>query len=571
MASPFVFAAALFSLLIYVLVARNAVRHGLRAPKPLPRDYFLARHRYGGEEFAAAQIAYQLQMSTVYPFVLWAATGDWILAVWNTLFYLLGIALFVLLIGRFRRNTLNLVESSHSVHALVGNLHRSIGLRRLTALMSVLAFAGLAVFEIVWGATAFKVLFGGSSAIYYLAIAVLTVYLIVYFWVGGQGATIRTDQYQLLLGYIGLHALVAWCISRPTVNPSKLAAPFLVTWTIILTCAMLVWRLAAWRPGGRAQYLRVLNIITLVSVATMLAVLVYRSAGSWGYMITIPRVTPTDPHAYRWQLATLALLPLFFQFVDMTNWQRIASLKNTSDLRKGLIQYLLESPLSWLLPVLIGMCLPSILGAEFKGDAWVELLTRVCADHSLFGIFLASIIVVAVIAIFMSTAESLISAIGYAYAYDLNQRSRDRIDQGDEEKLSEPDRALIIRIGRRAMAVILSAVVACFVVVDLLAEKGTTFLGLFLSFYTPMLAFAPALLIPAITGRVARGVWAWVSLAGGAFVGIGCGIVSLSIGGVSQWISAPAVLVVSWLAYLIGIVGGPRLKGEGARDEPNKA
>jgi len=565
MTSPVAFAAVLISLSIYVVVARRAVRARFGAPAQLPRDFFLARHRYGGEEFAASQIAYQLQMSTVYPFVIWAATGDWSLALWNTLFYLVGIGLFLALIRRFKESAFNIIDSPKTLHDHMARIHRVPGLRMFTALLSVIGFAGLAVFEIVWGATAFKVLFGGSSAIFYVAIVVLALYLTVYFWVGGQGAAIRTDQYQLLLGYIGLHALVAWSITRPSVSLAHLAAPFLVAWTAVISCLMLIWRLGAWRLLGRARYLRVLNLLTLASVAVMLVFLVRVSSSDWRSALTLPAFHPTDPVAFHWQLATLAILPFFFQFVDMTNWQRIASLKDTRDLRKGLIQYLLESPLSWLFPVIIGLCAPMILGNHFTGDFWEGLLAKLCGDQSITGALLASLVLVAIVAIFMSTAESLISAIGYAYAYDISSSSRYLIDSTDESDLSDKDRDLIIRTGRRAMACILGIVVFLFIVVDILASKGGTLLGLFLSFYTPMLAFAPAVLLPAILKgkRIPSAFWTWTSIAGGSLVGIAIGIASTVLGGISQWLAAPAVLVVSWVAYLLGIIVAPQPNRKG--------
>ena len=63
MGPPIVFLASVVSLLVYVIVARRATR--TRDRNRLPQDYFLARHAVAGEEFASAQVAYQLQMSTV--------------------------------------------------------------------------------------------------------------------------------------------------------------------------------------------------------------------------------------------------------------------------------------------------------------------------------------------------------------------------------------------------------------------------------------------------------------------------------------------------------------------------
>ncbi|MGH9422556.1 MAG: hypothetical protein ACRD3J_21445, partial [Thermoanaerobaculia bacterium] len=170
------------------------------------------------------------------------------------------------------------------------------------------------------------------------------------------------------------------------------------------------------------------------------------------------------------------------------------------------------------------------------------------------GILLASIVIVAIIAIFMSTAESLISAIGYAYAYDLNPRTRALVDANDEERLSEESRELVVSTGRRAMAIILIIVVVLFVIVDVFQTLGERFLGLFLACFTPMLAFAPAVLVPAVLRRRASPFWAWLSLGGGSAVGLGIGFASVFLGGLSQWLAAPAAFVLSWVAYAVGVL-----------------
>jgi hypothetical protein len=177
----------------------------------------------------------------------------------------------------------------------------------------------------------------------------------------------------------------------------------------------------------------------------------------------------------------------------------------------------------------------------------------ICSDQSPAGAVLAALVLVAIVAIFMSTAESLIAAIGYAYAYDLGQASRKLIDSGDEEKLDDQQRDYVIRTGRRAMAGILAIVVLLFIAVDIAASKGGTLLGLFLSFYTPMLAFAPAVLIPAILKRSATKRWVWASIGGGAIAGLCLGVASTFLGGITQWLAAPVVLAISWVVYLLGI------------------
>ncbi len=236
MNSILAFGAFLATLLIYLIVARRSGKKALLHPD----DFFLSRSRHQAAEFGASQIAYQLQMSTVYPFFVFAFTGDWWLAVWNTIFYAVGILLLYILLPYFSGREINLVGSSNTLHAFIGNIHGLVRLRRFSAMLSILAFSGLAAFEIVWGAKALSILLGGGSAIYYLATAIMGFYLILYLWVGGQYAAIRADQIQLLLGYIGLHVLVAWIIWHTPTVISSTDAPILLP-LVVVSGILIVW------------------------------------------------------------------------------------------------------------------------------------------------------------------------------------------------------------------------------------------------------------------------------------------------------------------------------------------
>src|SRR5450759_779693 len=108
MTALIVLAATVVSLFGYVLLT-PASRRTIQLEHP--DDYFLARAKHSGSEFAGAQTAYALQMSTIYPFVLFASTGDYVLAVWNTFFYFVGILLFRALEKKFTRPDVGLGAS----------------------------------------------------------------------------------------------------------------------------------------------------------------------------------------------------------------------------------------------------------------------------------------------------------------------------------------------------------------------------------------------------------------------------------------------------------------------------
>jgi Na+/proline symporter len=553
------FLAFVVSLLLYLLVARKA---GKVQPTH-PNQFFLSQNAHDESQFAASQITYALQMATVYPFFVFAFTGAWWIAAWNTLFYAIGIILLYAVLPRFMSGHCAIVGSSRTIHAFIANLHGAPALRRFTAGMSIVGFTGLTAFELVWGARILRVLFGGNSSIYYLAIVILAFYLVLYLWLGGQRGTINTGQFQLVIAYVGLHAAVAWALLQPKVSVANMDAPVLLPVIVIIGVLMLVSRLRWLRLGLDSSKLeRGLAFITISSLIVMLAVICSKSGVLSAASFTSKTIERSTE--FWWQLSAFALLPLFFQFVDMTNWQRMASLASSDQVgllrhvRNGLWRYLLESPLSWLLPVVLGLCAIQMLGDKVEGDSWDAFIARVIESSGLLNSIVATLIIAGVAAIFLSTADGLLSAIGYSYAYDVDKRTRTMLDRETSTEWKAKDVNYVIGRGRAAMATLLLAIILIFLCADIAGDSGEKILGVFLAFFTPMMAFAPAILIPAVTGRVASPRVATLAIVGGALVGVASGIVSAFRGGLWQWASIDATFVVSWATYLLGFWSGPK-------------
>jgi|GEM_PF-2410814 Na+/proline symporter len=435
--------------------------------------------------------------------------------------------------------------------------------------MSVLGFTGLATFEIVWGARVLKVLFGGQDSIYYFAIVILAFYLVLYLFMGGQRGAINTDQYQLVIAYVGLHAMVAWAIWQGPVSFSGMDAPIIVPLILVSGFVMLgarVWW--AWHESKAGKLAKALNIITVISLGGMLLALLCRrelyslATFSWK---TIDKSSPE----FGWQLAAFSVLPLLFQFVDMTNWQRIAAIKEQPGkpllrgVLEGLIQYLIESPLSWLLPVLMGLCAAQFLGKNAQGEPWDLFLAKAFAEPGILGPLLSAVIVAGIAAVFLSTADGLLSAVGYSFAYDIRKRTRLLVDRSSDSVLKAEEAAFVIAKGRMGMAVLLMITAVAFVLVDVGMKKGMEFLGLFLAMFTPMVSFAPAIVVPALTKRAAPATAAWLAIGGGGLAGIGLGVVSVFKGGIWQWGCIVAAFGVSWFFYLVGMIWSRKVGVEG--------
>ena len=558
MVNYIVFISIIISLLVYAYAARNARNEA----KGTADDYYLAKGTTKPSEFAVTQTAYQLQMATVYPFFLFAFTGNWWIGFVNNVGYFLGIGIYFLLLPFFSKGSANIVGKSSTIHDAIARLHSLPYLRKLTGWMTIIAFAGLAAFEITWGSRVFRVLFDGGDSVYYLAISTLAAYLVLYVWAGGQRANIGAAQYQLFFAYAGLHSLVAWLALQDKVSFSGGEFAVIVPVIILLSAIMLFMRLRICLQP-QLRFLRYLNILTVVSLGGMLIGLTPK-LGTLSLPTDLISTITKAPSFWLTSLS-VGLLPLFFQFVDTSNWQRLTSLIVTpgnrmSEARKGLKQYLIESPLSWLLPIFSGLCAAQFLSVSPNADPWDALLGFILHANSYWYPALAILVFVGIVAIFMSTADELLTTIAYVYAYDLSKVSR-RLAIQSSNSNAESAASVVYASGRTAMTVATAIVIGLFIVVDVFfTGNGQKLIGAFLAFYGPLISLAPSLVVPAITGRVAHQWFATLSLALGAAAGLLCGFWSLLVpdafGGDVTWFGSLASFGVSWALYLVGLIGG---------------
>jgi len=263
---------------------------------------------------------------------------------------------------------------------------------------------------------------------------------------------------------------------------------------------------------------------------------------------------PGNPMEWWMMVATAVLIPIFWQFVDLSNWQRICALSTTDradyrkEARRGLKDYLVESPLSWLLPLLLGLVAPFVVANIAKDEPFenlVRFFLQIDGSWQIVGVLFCA----AVVGIFMSTAACCLTAVGYAFVYDLWAPSRRIVDK-QNPTVAETQEA--IRAGRWFMTLVTIAVVGIFVAVDVTLGGGSAFLGLLFSFYTPLVALSPAVIVPILTTRKAQASVTAASIVAGASVGIVLGILSAVVRPELQWYPGPVAFVVSWLIYLIG-------------------
>ncbi len=557
------------TLAIYLVYAHRAGREGVSQPS----GYFLAAGRHSGSEFANAQTSYALQMATVYPFFVMSFYGEWALVAWNTLFFAIAIFVFRASMPRFFKRGHNqaLIGGGRSIHGYIALAHNEPRLRLITAWMSIIGFTGLAAMEIVWGTKVLRVLFSQydhADTVYFFSVLVLAMYLLSYLRVGGQGAIIRTDQLQLVLGYLSIHGLAVYALTSSSVELSDIDAP----WVALLIAFMAVpIMLSRWMriKDDKGLYFRVLNSTVWVSFAVLAVVIVIQAFQTEGSLVRT-RLNLENVDDLRIKLIAFAVLPLLFQFVDVSNWQRIVSVASNDAGRAkdlsvigGLRDYLLEAPHVWLIPIMLGLCAGQLLGVEFgDADPWEGFLSAALSLSGPAGAVFAAVVVAGIGAIFLSTADALMNAVGYSYAADIDQTARRSLDASSGQDLPEGRASAVLQRGKLVMTLSLAVVTVGFVVISWMSlrygdnadDSGMRLVALFLSFYTPIIAMSPAVVVPGLTGQAASKKTALMAVTLGAASGLVFGLIGFAVGGVYEWIAIIVCAASSWLIYGIGFL-----------------
>ena len=223
----------------------------------------------------------------------------------------------------------------------------------------------------------------------------------------------------------------------------------------------------------------------------------------------------------------------------------------TAQAKRGILEYLIESPLSWILAVLLGIAAPHFITKIAGGpeDPFEAFLYRFLAEPGM-GQIVGICLVAGIVGVFMSTADAAITAIGYACAYDLWRPTQKLMDVGI---FSATDTAKVVAVGRWCMAIAVAGVLICFVLFDWAFRAGQTFIGLLFAFYTPLICLSPAVLCPVWFGYRPSGGIVFAAIVAGTSAGLGLGFYSVLAAPDMQWYPAPIAFITSWVIYIFGL------------------
>lgn len=538
----------LIPLLIYLYAALRFKKSEINHPD----DYFAAFRKVGRSEFTSSSIAYGFQVSTIYPYLFWGASLFLFVPFINALFWCFGILLFYLSFNKIQKY----IDTGKTLPGLIGDAYGKRA-RQISSILTVIGFIGYIIAELWFGSRVLLAIFPTNVWVY-SSIFVFVLFIGVYLFRTGQISSIITDQLQLSFTYFGIFGIIIYLLYISFANSSELDGSLF--WGLAIITILI--------PG--ILYLRKFKFVSFDSKAdrtiNILIVLSFILIGgfsiinlfSGGYDFSISDFINLDGFGYA-GLISMMLLPLLWQFVDLTNWQRLLSVKQSEskgginqDIKKGLLNFSIESPFTWILFIIFGVLISKSLPEWTFTDILIDFPAQLIASELLLENIFGYIFILSIISIMLSTVDSFIMGISFTYVYDLNRESKSLIESGNSKIRNSSE---IISKGKVfSFSAVVIAVLLFIFFDNYVAGGGDLFINLLLTFYTASLSFFPLVFGFLYLKELPNTIWANSSMIFGALTGITLGVYSVLLNPDLAWYPIIACVVVSNVVYLGGIL-----------------
>ncbi len=530
-------------LIAALTVKKSEVKH--------PDDYFAAFKRVGKTEFASSSIAYGFQVSTIYPFLFWGAAMFLFVPFVNAIFMGIGIILFYLSYNKISR----FLGSGKTLPGLIGESYGK-GAGIISSLLTIVGFIGYIIAELWFGSRILLSVFPNNNWIY-ISCFVFVIFIAFYLFKAGQISSIKTDQLQLVFTYVGVFGIIVYLLYLLFSKGTFINGP--LTWGLIiisiLTPIILFIRKARFISFNTTINKIINTIITIFFISILILSFLILCKNQKNFLIQ--DLLNLEGFGYA-GLISLMILPLSWQFVDLTNWQRLLSVKTTNNnqvinnnIKKGLINFSIESPFTWILFIVLGL----LITASFPNWSFEDILigfpTELINSNILLEQVLGYAFVVSIISIMLSTIDSFIMGISFTYTYDLNPMSKKLL----EGKINQSTTTQILKQGKYFGFIVVLISLVLFVFFDNnIKGGGELFINLLLTFYSSTLAFLP-LVIGIIFFKIKpSNFWAVMSMLIGALCGIGIGVYAVLYNPTYAWYPIIICITLSFIIYFIGYI-----------------
>lgn len=535
-------------LLIYLFAALNVKKDIIKHPD----DYFAAFKKVGKTEFTSSSIAYGFQVSTIYPFLFWGASMFLFVPFVNAIFWGIGIMLFYFSFNKISKY----LGKGKTLHGLIGETYGQKA-RVVASILTIVGFIGYIIAELWFGSRVLLSIFPNNNWIY-ISVFIFILFIAIYLFKAGQISSIRTDQLQLTFTYFGIFGIIIYLLFFIFKNGFIIGGElsFGLLFLAILSPIILLIRKANF-ISLNSFFDKILNIIIVVFFLAILVLSIL--------LIIINSENFNVNNFFNLEgfgvagLLTLILLPLSWQFVDLTNWQRLLSVKvEQSDskinqnIKKGLLNFAIESPFTWILFIVFGLLITVSFPDWTFEDILIDFPKQLINSNAILEQVLGFTFIVSIISIMLSTIDSFFMGIAFTYTYDINSESRKLIETQKEIDLVSTKK--ILNKGKYFGFFVVLISLILFIFFDKnIKGGGDLFINLLLTFYSAALSFLPLIVGMLFLKRKPSSYWALGSMVIGATVGISVGVYSTLVNPEYAWYPVIVSVSLSSFIYLIGV------------------
>lgn len=517
-------------------------------------------NRISPSVFANSSTAYNFQVASLSFFILLGYLSP-VGGIINTVFWGAGIFLF----RRYVNKLDYFFGREVTLSAYLSSLYHNPRIRKISSIVVFAAFISLLLAELVFGSYIFLA-FGIDEFTASFLPFLIVIFILVYYRIGGKLTVLVTDGIQLLVAYFGIFITIAWILSSIIISSDQNRTIAMIISIVIGFAVFVNWFVFRLQNKTHPteiieKLLYFLFLLTWVS-AFIFALLQIPYAT---YPTHLIETTKEGIGNFQWYdyLSAFILTPLFWQFGDLTNWHRLGALqvtrkhvkaKDIDSVKTGFLRYGIQSPVTILLALCIGISLHYIEQPFDVAQAEYALMEipSYLMQVSSFGIFVAAMFIVAVVAILLSTVDSFLASSVFIFIYDIHPTTSTQIDrdfsqQDEVTQLSNNHKnPYIIRTAKFYAALITFGGLSIYTLlkvfeVDILAL-------LFFGFSIP-LSFVPSVLV-ALSGKHENlASIAYWSILSGFIAGVGLFFAAQFFDGLS-YLPPLAALTGSTLIFL---------------------
>jgi hypothetical protein len=562
------------------------------------QDYYVSSGFTSRKIFQNSAIAYALQMATFGPFFAWGAAGDFWPAIVNSFFLCLGLFLVYKLripLITFLDEALS-GDTSITVHEFLARSHGNSSLVRVTSsALTVFALTGLVVGEIFGVTAVLKPIFLQDTGITYIFVFAMLTLMFLYTFAAGNSGVMRSDQLQLGVTYVGLFATVAglaWFTLQHSHQQLSDAAFFSMAASLVICVAILVYRRLSFldtspvdtssnqevenqEPNSLVLHLfqafeKLLNFFIPISIgcaASLLAwILFSHPLGVSSTFGALARSLSAGTSLSFVGYLALFLLPLFYQVVDITNWQRLAAYEKSKSDAAGADEslldafrvYAIESSLIWMIMCLFGaLCVFALASPTVTISDISSFVQALLNSPNALVLGILSSFLAAVFAIALSTISSVFSASLGTIRYDIIPALKPSWSPGVADASNEDLAQQWTKVAGICLYLIIASGLYWVDSQGLKFDSGK-FLAFLFAFYCAQLSFVPLILGPLYRKKGEKfgtitPAWAFATLMSGTAAGIGMLLIYFQNDD-DRWLwgAVPACLFCAFVMFGIG-------------------